>query len=94
MNYNRVSRLQLTARQGPSAALVLPDGREHVSEREVRGRLIRAPRGHNGFGYDPIFVPESATITTAEMDPADKDSISHRGKALRGLAPVIAAFLG
>jgi XTP/dITP diphosphohydrolase len=77
-----------------AAALVLPDGRQHVSEGEVRGRIIREPRGHNGFGYDPIFVPASATITTAEMDPADKDRISHRGKALRGLAPVIAAFLG
>jgi len=77
-----------------AAALVLPDGRQHVSEAEVRGHLIRGPRGHNGFGYDPIFVPDSATITTAEMDPADKDKISHRGKALRGLAPVIAAFLG
>lgn len=77
-----------------AAALVLPGGREHVSEGEVHGRLIREPRGHGGFGYDPIFVPASATITTAEMDPADKDKISHRGKALRGLAPVIAAFLG
>ena len=60
----------------------------------VRGSLIGEPRGQNGFGYDPIFVPESASVTTAEMDPADKDRISHRGKALRGLAPVIAAFLG
>jgi XTP/dITP diphosphohydrolase len=77
-----------------AAALVLPVGREHVSEGVVRGRLIREPRGQNGFGYDPIFVPDSAAITTAEMDPADKDRISHRGKALRGLAPVIAAFLG
>jgi XTP/dITP diphosphohydrolase len=77
-----------------AAALVLPGGREHVSEGVVRGRLIREPRGQNGFGYDPIFVPDSAAITTAEMDPADKDRISHRGKALRGLAPVIAAFLG
>jgi len=77
-----------------AAALVLPVGREHVSEGVVRGSLIREPRGQNGFGYDPIFVPESASVTTAEMDPADKDRISHRGKALRGLAPVIAAFLG
>ncbi len=77
-----------------AAALVLPGGREHVSEGVVRGRLIREPRGQNGFGYDPIFVPESADITTAEMASADKDRISHRGKALRGLAPVIAAFLG
>ena len=77
-----------------AAALVLPGGREHGSEGEVLGRLIREPRGLGGFGYDPIFVPDSATITTAEMDPADKDRISHRGKALRRLAPVIAAFLG
>jgi XTP/dITP diphosphohydrolase len=77
-----------------AAALVLPGGREHVSDGEVRGRLIREPRGLGGFGYDPIFVPDSATITTAEMDPADKDRISHRGRALRRLAPVIAAFLG
>ena len=77
-----------------AAALVLPGGREHVSEGVMRGRLIREPRGQNGFGYDPIFIPESADITTAEMASADKDRISHRGKALRGLAPVIAAFLG
>jgi XTP/dITP diphosphohydrolase len=77
-----------------SAALVLPGGREHVSEGVVRGSLIREPRGQNGFGYDPIFVPDNSSLTTAEMDPADKDRISHRGKALRGLAPVIAALLG
>jgi XTP/dITP diphosphohydrolase len=77
-----------------AAALVLPGGREHVSEGVVRGSLIREPRGQNGFGYDPVFVPDSASTTTAEMDSADKDRISHRGKALRGLAPVIAAFLG
>ena len=76
-----------------AAALVLPGGREHVSEGVVSGRVIRELRGQNGFGYDPIFVPSSANITTAEMDPADKDRISHRGKALRGLAPVIAAVL-
>jgi XTP/dITP diphosphohydrolase len=77
-----------------AAALALPGGREHVSEGIVKGSLIREPRGQNGFGYDPIFVPESAIITTAEMSSADKDKVSHRGKALRGLAPVIAALLG
>ena len=77
-----------------AAALVLPDGREHISLGELYGRLIGAPRGQGGFGYDPIFVPAASTITTAEMDPADKDRISHRGQALRRLAPVIAAFLG
>jgi XTP/dITP diphosphohydrolase len=77
-----------------AAALALPGGREHVSEGVVRGSLVREPRGQNGFGYDPIFRPDNAALTTAEMDPADKDKISHRGKALRGLAPVIAALLG
>jgi XTP/dITP diphosphohydrolase len=76
------------------AALALPGGRQHVSEGIVTGRLVREPRGQNGFGYDPIFVPDSADITTAEMPAADKDAISHRGKALRGLAPIIAAVLG
>jgi len=87
-----------------AAALVLPDGRERIAEGIVRGTLIRASRGHNGFGYDPIFVPDAeelaiaglstGSMTTAEMDSADKDKISHRGKALRSLAPVIAALLG
>jgi len=85
------------------AALALPVGREYVSEGIVDGRLIREPRGSNGFGYDPIFVPEPAELTsvglpvtgqtTAEMESADKDKISHRGKALRGLVPVIRALL-
>jgi XTP/dITP diphosphohydrolase len=77
-----------------SAALVLPLGKEHVSEGTVYGRLIREPRGTNGFGYDPIFVPDGSETTTAEMDPAAKDAISHRGRALRALAPVIAAMVG
>src|SRR5580693_6131096 len=77
-----------------SAALVLPSGKEHVSEGTVYGRLIREPRGTNGFGYDPIFVPDRSEMTTAEMDPAAKDAISHRGRALRALAPVIAAMVG
>jgi XTP/dITP diphosphohydrolase len=77
-----------------SAALVLPLGKEHVSEGTVYGRLIHEPRGTNGFGYDPIFVPDGSEMTTAEMDPAAKDAISHRGRALRALAPVIAAMVG
>jgi XTP/dITP diphosphohydrolase len=72
-----------------AAALVLPGGEEHVTEGAVTGRLIREPRGEHGFGYDPIFVPAGYDITTAQMAPADKDKISHRGRALRGLAPVI-----
>lgn len=73
-----------------AAALVTPEGREHVVEGRVDGRLIRAPRGENGFGYDPIFVPEGESRTTAEMPSEEKDAISHRGKAFRALAGVIA----
>ncbi|MGB6455397.1 MAG: RdgB/HAM1 family non-canonical purine NTP pyrophosphatase [Streptosporangiaceae bacterium] len=72
-----------------AAALVLPAGGEHVTEGVVTGRLIRQPRGQHGFGYDPIFVADGYDITTAEMAPAAKDKISHRGRALRALAPVI-----
>src|SRR5580692_10150129 len=58
-----------------AAALALPSGSEHVTEGMLDGRVIDAPRGTNGFGYDPIFVPESSDLTTAEMTPADKDKI-------------------
>jgi XTP/dITP diphosphohydrolase len=73
-----------------AAALALPDGVERVVEGRLSGALIRAPRGSNGFGYDPVFVPEGETRTTAEMSPADKDAISHRGRAFRALAPLVA----
>lgn len=77
-----------------AAALVLPSGAEHSTEGAVHGWLADSPRGTNGFGYDPIFVPEGSGLTTAQMSAEEKDKISHRGKALRALAPVIAAVLG
>jgi XTP/dITP diphosphohydrolase len=70
-----------------SAAAATPDGREVVVEGRIDGTLIRAPRGTNGFGYDPIFVPKNEMRTTAEMSAEEKDAISHRGKAFRALAP-------
>jgi XTP/dITP diphosphohydrolase len=76
-----------------AAALVLPSGAEHVTEGTVRGWLTGAPRGTNGFGYDPIFVPDSSSRTTAEMSAEEKDAVSHRARALRALAPVIASLL-
>ncbi|MBV9822417.1 MAG: RdgB/HAM1 family non-canonical purine NTP pyrophosphatase [Actinobacteria bacterium] len=72
-----------------AAALVTPDGSQVVREGRMPGRLIRRPRGANGFGYDPIFVPEGYQLTSAELDAADKDAISHRGRALRELLPFI-----
>ncbi|HEX2307464.1 MAG TPA: non-canonical purine NTP pyrophosphatase, partial [Jatrophihabitantaceae bacterium] len=56
-------------------------------EGQVRGRLATEPRGTNGFGYDPIFVPDGDTRTMAELPPGDKDAISHRGRAFRALIP-------
>ncbi len=77
-----------------AAALALPDGLERVVEGRLTGMLVRQRRGTNGFGYDPVFVPDGEDRTTAEMDPAEKDAISHRGRALRGLVPHIAELLG
>lgn len=76
-----------------AVALVLPGGMEHLVHGRMPGRVIRAPRGENGFGYDPIFVPEGHTVTSAELDSVTKDSISHRGRALRALVGVIAKSL-
>jgi XTP/dITP diphosphohydrolase len=72
-----------------AAALAHPDGTEHVVEGVVTGRLVRTPRGEGGFGYDPIFLPEGETRTTAELSPAEKDAISHRGRAFRALVPLL-----
>jgi XTP/dITP diphosphohydrolase len=78
-----------TARFVCAAAAVLPDGRELLVEESMEGRIIDAPRGTNGFGYDPVFVPLGESRTTAEMPSEDKDAISHRGKAFRALAPML-----
>ena len=76
-----------------AAAIATPDGDERVVEAMLEGAVIDAPRGTNGFGYDPIFVPLGAQVTTAEMSPDEKDAISHRGMAFRALVPVIADLL-
>ncbi|WP_018686902.1 RdgB/HAM1 family non-canonical purine NTP pyrophosphatase [Actinokineospora enzanensis] len=73
-------------------ALVHPDGRELVLRSEWRGRITREPSGANGFGYDPIFVPEGHAETSAELAPEAKDGISHRGQALRELLPHLASL--
>ena len=82
-----------TARFVCAAAAVLPGGRELVVEEALAGRIIDAPRGSNGFGYDPIFVPAGLDVTSAELPPTAKDAISHRGKAFRALAPLLVEAL-
>jgi XTP/dITP diphosphohydrolase len=83
-----------------AAVLVLPGaggeqatGGEWTAAGVLSGTLIREPRGSGGFGYDPIFVASGHSVTNAELTPEEKDAISHRGRALRALAPVIAAQL-
>ncbi len=76
-----------------AAAVALPDGRRHVVEGRLDGVVIDAARGTNGFGYDPVFVPEGEERTTAELSAAEKDAISHRGRAFRALAPVVVDLL-
>jgi XTP/dITP diphosphohydrolase len=76
-----------------AAAAVVPGVGERVAHGRVDGSLVREPRGNNGFGYDPIFVADGERRTTAEMAPAEKDAISHRGRALRALASQLAELL-
>ncbi|WP_411069266.1 RdgB/HAM1 family non-canonical purine NTP pyrophosphatase [Streptomyces sp. cmx-4-25] len=77
-----------------AAALALPDGTERVVEGTMPGTLRHTPAGTNGFGYDPILQPEGHDVTCAELTPAEKNAISHRGKAFRALVPVVRELLG
>ncbi len=67
-------------------ALILPHGEKHIFEGIVRGRLDFEPKGENGFGYDPIFIPDGYENTFGELDSRIKDEISHRARALKALA--------
>ncbi|GAC58605.1 non-canonical purine NTP pyrophosphatase [Gordonia hirsuta DSM 44140 = NBRC 16056] len=76
-------------------ALVDPGGEEVLARGEWRGTLVTARRGANGFGYDPLFVPADEIAggrTSAELTAAEKDSLSHRGKALAQLVPALRAL--
>jgi XTP/dITP diphosphohydrolase len=72
-------------------ALAWPDGHVDCFRGEVHGDLVFPPRGHRGFGYDPIFVPAGGSETFGEMEPAAKHAISHRGAAFRKLAAAVFA---
>jgi XTP/dITP diphosphohydrolase len=64
------------------------------AEAAWEGRLLEAPRGSGGFGYDPVFLPDGWELTSAEVDQATKDAASHRGKAFRALRPAIETWAG
>lgn len=83
-----------TARFRTVAVVHFPDGAEVVAEGEVSGTIAPAPRGQGGFGYDPVFVPDEGDGRTfAEMTRAEKQALSHRGRALRALADRLGAPL-
>lgn len=86
-----------SARFRCAAAIALPDGELRHVERDMPGHIAREPRGSNGFGYDPIFVPtdqpEGERRHLAEFTDAEKNAISHRGRAFRDLAPLIRDLL-
>ena len=79
-------------------ALAIPDGRIEVVRGEWRGRIGRQVRGTNGFGYDPVFIPAESDQagddrTSAELSPAEKDALSHRGRAIRLMLPTLQELL-
>jgi XTP/dITP diphosphohydrolase len=78
-----------TARFRCAAVLVDPKGGEWHAEAAWEGRVLDAPRGTGGFGYDPVFLPDGWDRTSAEVDQVTKDAASHRGKAFRALRPAI-----
>ena len=85
---------QRTARFECVMTLACPDGRLHHFPGSVAGLIIDEPRGGNGFGYDPVFVPVGYDQTFAEMAGEQKDSISHRGRALAALSAALHASGG
>lgn len=72
-----------------ASALVVPGGEETVVRGEWRGRIARTGRGDNGFGYDPVFIPDGSARSSAELTPAEKDALSHRARALQQLLPAL-----
>ncbi|MEU4343261.1 RdgB/HAM1 family non-canonical purine NTP pyrophosphatase [Nocardia sp. NPDC023852] len=80
------------ARFVSTCALVVPGGGEIVVRGEWPGSIGREPVGDGGFGYDPLFVPEGGAVTAAQLTPAQKDAVSHRGRALTQLLPKLAAL--
>jgi len=77
-----------------AVALVDPEGREHVVVGKCFGRIALAPSGAEGFGYDPLFVPDGHDKSFAELSAEEKNAISHRGRALAEAKDVIAGFAG
>jgi XTP/dITP diphosphohydrolase len=76
-----------------AVALCTPDGTEVVEHGEMPGRILHGEQGDGGFGYDPLFAADGYDVSTAELPAEEKDAISHRGRALRAIAPAVATAL-
>lgn len=74
--------------------LAVPADGEFTSEGRLAGRILDAPRGDQGFGYDPLFLVEGTELTLAEMDLGAKNALSHRARALRAVLPRVLALRG
>ena len=90
-----IARVGLAAGEAAVTArcmLLLVDGERRVlAEGSTRGRLVLPPRGREGFGWDPVFLPEGEVLTYGELPPAEKDRLGHRGRAWRALAEQLAS---
>lgn len=75
-----------------SACALVSESDEVVVRGEWRGSIAREPRGDGGFGYDPVFIPDGSRRTAAQLSPAEKDAVSHRGRALALLVPALRAM--
>ena len=71
-----------------------PDGQEHVVEAVWNGEVLTEPVGDGGHGYDPVFRPDDADRSSAELTRDEKNALSHRSKAFRGIAPVVREHFG
>ncbi|MER3398602.1 MAG: non-canonical purine NTP pyrophosphatase [Chloroflexota bacterium] len=76
------------------AALATPDGRVWIRSGELWGEIAPEPRGEGGFGYDPVFLVPELGRTLAELSTEEKNQLSHRGKAFRALAQLLADLIG
>ena len=77
-----------------AAALVTPEGAEHLEFGHLRGTLLHEPVGDGGFGYDPVLRPDGLDVSCAQLDPEHKNRISHRGQAIEAITPMVAGLLG
>jgi XTP/dITP diphosphohydrolase len=92
-NMNRVCAMQRGAQFVCVIAVVTPEGRELIAQGLCRGRITMQPEGNDGFGYDPVFLHEASGRTFAQLDSSEKNSISHRGLAVRNVRELLPEFL-